>query len=386
MNNSIEIYTSPDNQSTVNVRFEGETVWLNRHQLSELFDRDIKTIGKHIKNIFAEEELEEHSVVAKFATTASDGKVYQVEHYNLDAIISVGYRVNSKRGTQFRQWATRRLKDYLVQGYALNEQRLAEKQMQVETLKTGIRILSRAIEDYAEHSENANTDTLRLFSEGLALLDDYDHETLDNEGKSLQMAIYPTREEYLHVIHSMQSEFSSDVFAKPKDNGFESAIEQIRQSFGGEELYPSIEEKAATLLYLIVKNHAFADGNKRIGAACFLYFLERNAMLLNPADNTPIISNEALASLTLFVASSKRDEMKTVKNVILSILNRATQERSKDSFNEPSTESEEKPLHESLKDLAGIFKGPKNLSTMKLLAVSEKEYKRRTKSSKNRKK
>jgi len=323
MNNSIEIYTSLDNQTEISVLFEGETVWLNRHQISELFDRDIKTIGKHINNIFNETELEESSVVAKFATTANDGKVYQVEHYNLDVIISVGYRVKSVRGTQFRQWATRRLKEFLVQGYALNEQRLAEKQMQVETLKTGIRILSRAIEDHARQTDHADTETLLLFAEGLALLDDYDHETLDTEGKTLRPAVYPTREEYLDVIGSMQSAFASDVFAKPKDSGFESAIEQIRQSFGGAELYPSIEEKAATLLYLIVKNHAFADGNKRIGAACFLYFLERNNALRN-ADNETVISNDALASLTLFVASSKRDEMDTVKKVILSILNRAS--------------------------------------------------------------
>lgn len=321
MSNSIEIYTSLDNQTEISVLFEGETVWLNRHQISELFDRDIKTIGKHINNIFNETELEESSVVAKFATTANDGKVYQVEHYNLDVIISVGYRVKSVRGTQFRQWATRRLKEFLVQGYALNERRLAEKQMQVETLKTGIRILSRAIEDHARQTDHADTETLLLFAEGLALLDDYDHETLDTEGKTLRPAVYPTREEYLDVIGSMQSAFASDVFAKPKDSGFESAIEQIRQSFGGAELYPSIEEKAATLLYLIVKNHAFADGNKRIGAACFLYFLERNNALRN-ADNETVISNDALASLTLFVASSKRDEMDTVKKVILSILNR----------------------------------------------------------------
>ena len=323
MSNSIEIYTSLDNQTEISVLFEGETVWLNRHQISELFDRDIKTIGKHINNIFNETELEESSVVAKFATTANDGKVYQVEHYNLDVIISVGYRVKSVRGTQFRQWATRRLKEFLVQGYALNERRLAEKQMQVETLKTGIRILSRAIEDHARQTDHADTETLLLFAEGLALLDDYDHETLDTEGKTLRPAVYPTREEYLDVIGSMQSAFASDVFAKPKDSGFESAIEQIRQSFGGAELYPSIEEKAATLLYLIVKNHAFADGNKRIGAACFLYFLERNNALRN-ADNETVISNDALASLTLFVASSKRDEMDTVKKVILSILNRAS--------------------------------------------------------------
>ena len=166
-----------------------------------------------------------------------------------------GYRVNSKRGTQFRQWATRRLKEFLVQGYALNERRLAEKQMQVEMLKTGIRIWTRAMEDHASRTDHSDTETLRMFAEGLALLDDYDHETLDTEGKTLRSAVYPAREEYLGVIGSMKSTFASDVFAKPKDSGFESAIEQIRQSFGGMELYPSIEEKAATLLYLIQNNN-----------------------------------------------------------------------------------------------------------------------------------
>ena len=318
MNNSIEIYQLPDNQITVNVRFEGETVWLSQKLMAEVFDKDSDTIGLHLKNIYTEGELEETATTELFSVVQQEGSrtvKRTIKFYNLDAIISVGYRVNSKRGTQFRQWATRRLKEFLVQGYALNEQRLAEKQMQVETLKTGIRILSRAIEDHAD------TETLLLFAEGLALLDDYDHETLDTEGKTLRPAVYPTREEYLDVIGSMQSAFASDVFAKPKDSGVESAIEQIRQSFGGAELYPSIEEKAATLLYLIVKNHAFADGNKRIGAACFLYFLEHNDALRN-ADNDTVISNDALASLTLFVASSKRDEMETVKKVILSILNR----------------------------------------------------------------
>lgn len=321
MTSSIEIYSSPDNQAEISVLFDGDTVWLTQQQMASLFSQTKQNISLHISNIFKEGELTADSVVKDSLTTAADGKKYKTKLYNLDVIISVGYRVKSLRGTQFRQWATRRLKDYLVQGYAINEQRLAEKQMQVETLKTGIRIWSRAIEEFARNAEDASAEALRLFNEGLTLLDDYDHEALDTEGKTLKAAQYPTKEEYLNVIHSMKSEFASDVFAKPKDNGFESAIEQIRQSFGGKELYPSIEEKAATLLYLVVKNHAFADGNKRIGAACFLYFLEYNMMLLR-ADNTPIISNEALASLTLFVASSKRDEMETVKRVIVSILNR----------------------------------------------------------------
>jgi len=242
----------------------------------------------------------------------------ELEYYNLDMIISVGYRVNTKRGIQFRQWATQRLKDFLVQGYAINEKRLAEKQMQVETLKTGIRILSRAIEEQAERAED---ESLILFAKGLEMLDDYDHEALDIKGKTIREAVLPSVAEYLEIVASMRSVYSSDVFAKPKDQSFESSVAQIGQSFGGEELYPSIEEKAATLLYLIVKNHSFVDGNKRIGAACFLYFLEKNKLLFNDQQQM-IISNKALATLTLFVAASKAEEMDTVRKLIISILNR----------------------------------------------------------------
>jgi len=241
-----------------------------------------------------------------------------VTYYNLDVIISVGYRVKSIRGTQFRIWASQRLKDYLVQGYAINEKRLAEKQMQVETLKTGIRILSRAIETQATQEDG---DMLRLFAKGLEILDDYDHEQLDFNGKTVRQAELPTKEEYLKIVSSMKSDFFSAVFAQPKDESFESSVAQIGQSFGGQELYPSIEEKAATLLYLIIKNHSFIEGNKRIGAACFLYFLERNGLLFT-INKPPIISNDALAALTLFVASSKPEEMETIKKLIVSILNR----------------------------------------------------------------
>lgn len=316
--NNIEIYKSTDNQIELSVTLENESVWLNRQQLAQLFDRDIKTIGKHISNVFAEGELEQDSVVAFFATTANDGKIYKTQYYNLDAIISVGYRVNSKRGTQFRQWATQRLKDYLVQGYAINESRLKQKQQEVEYLKTGIRILSRAIES---QQDDANIESLRLFAKGLELLDDYDHEELDKTGKTIKETIFPKVADYLAIVKKMQSDFQSDVFAKPKDNSFESSVNQIAQCFSDCELYPSLEEKAATLLYLIVKNHSFVDGNKRIAAACFLYFLQSNDALIQENGN-PIISNDALATLTLFVASSKTEEMDTVKNLIISVLNR----------------------------------------------------------------
>jgi len=317
MENKIEIYKASDSKIQIAVNLERDTVWLNRQQLSVLFEKDIKTIGKHINNIFEEGELIEKAVVAKFATTATDGKTYQVEYYNLDMIISVGYRVNSKQGTQFRQWASQRLKEFLVEGYAINEKRLAEKQMQVETLKTGIRILCRAIEEKSIQAENESLD---LFAKGLKMLDDYDHELLDKKGNTNKTAILPTVSQYLEVVAQLKSEFASDVFAKPKDHSFESAVTQIGQCFDGKELYPSIEEKAATLLYLVVKNHGFIDGNKRIAAACFLYFLNQNNLLFK--NNVAIISNDALATLTLFVATSKTDEMDTVKKLILSILNR----------------------------------------------------------------
>lgn len=318
----IVIYQTDDQQAQVDVKFDDDTVWLNRQQLSELFARDVKTIGKHVNNVFKEGELDKSSTVAKFATVQTEGNrevERQVEYYNLDVIISVGYRVKSKQGTQFRIWATQRLKDYLVQGYAINERRLEQKQQEVQHLKNGIRILGRAIEEKVEETDNP---MLKLFAKGLELLDDYDHEALDNKGQSGRDANYPTVDDYLDLITDMQSDFESDVFAKPKDESFESSVNQIRQSFADQELYPSLEEKAAALLYSVVKNHSFIDGNKRIAAACFLYFMEQNQMLYNTSQ-APIISNEALASLTLFIASSKSEESETVKKLIVSILNRS---------------------------------------------------------------
>jgi len=320
MENQIEIYKSEDGQTEVEVRFEKETVWLNQYQLAELFKTDRTSLLKHLKNIYEIGELDEKATCAKIAQVRQEGKrkvTRQILHYNLDAIISVGYRVNSKRGTQFRQWATKRLKDYLVQGYAINEKRLEQKKQEVRHLKDGIRILSRAIEDKAEDEDFK---WLNLYAAGLRLLDDYDHETLDSKGKTDSPVTYPSYEDYMGMVEQMSAGFDSEIFGQERGDGFKSAIEQIRQAFGNKELYATFEEKAATLLYLIVKNHAFTDGNKRIAAACFLMFLERNNRL-GPGENL-VISNEALASLTLFVAVSKPDEMETVKQLIISILNR----------------------------------------------------------------
>lgn len=320
MSSHIEIYKSSDNQVEIVVQMEKDTVWLKREQMANLFGRDIKTIGKHINNIFSDQELDHQAVVANFATTAKDGKTYQVEFYNLDVIISVGYRVKSKQGIQFRQWATKRLKELLIQGYTINEKRLAQKEQEVKVLKNGIQILARSVSKAIENQEN-NTNFLETFAKGLTLLDDYDHERLDTKGLTQKQAVYPTLADYQLVLKQMLQDFDSDVFGIEKDGGFKSAIAQIEKGFDNQDFYPSLEAKATTLLYLIVKNHAFVDGNKRIAAACFLKFLEQNNMLFTN-ENKPIINNDTLASLTLFIASSKAEEMETVKKLVISVLNR----------------------------------------------------------------
>ncbi len=317
MKGQIDIYQGTEG-TEIEVHFEGDTVWLNQAQMVDLFGKTKQNISLHINNCFKERELDPSSVVKESLTTAADGKKYKTKFYNLDVIISVGYRIKSIRGTQFRQWATQRLKDFLVKGYALNEKRLAQTQQEIQVLKSGMKILGRAIE---LRSQDEGYKWLDTYANGLKLLDDYDHEELDNTGLSQQPAIYPSRSQYQELIEEMKSEFESAVFGVEKDHGFDSAIHQIAQGVGDADLYPSLEEKAAMLLYLVVKNHAFADGNKRIAAACFLLFLKANDLLTNKLDY-PIINNEALASLTLLVASSKPEEAETVKQLIMSVLNR----------------------------------------------------------------
>ena len=309
-----------ENLVHVEVTYDEDSLWLNLNQISMLFGRDKSVISRHLNKIFNNKELEKNSVVAKNATTASDGKTYQVEFYNLDAILSVGYRVNSKKGTAFRIWANSVLKDYLVKGYALNEKRLAQKEQEIKLLKDGIHILTRSVAHAIEDKASDNA-LLETFAKGLSLLDDYDHEALDTKGLTSKEANYPSLKEYQKLINQMLTEFDSDVFGKEKDQSFKSAVAQIEKGFGNEDFYSTLEEKATTLLYLVVKNHAFVDGNKRIAAACFLKFLEQNNMLFN-AKNQPIISNDTLATLTLFIASSKPEEMETVKRLAISVLNR----------------------------------------------------------------
>ncbi|SDE53676.1 death-on-curing family protein [Pricia antarctica] len=308
---------------TIEIRLENNTIWLNQKQMSELFDKDSDTIGLHLKNIFKTKELNKKATTEKYSVVQTEGS-RQVERdilfYNLDAIISVGYRVNSKQGTQFRIWANKILKDYLVNGYAINEKRLAQKEQEVRVLKDGIHILTRSVSKVIEEKA-AREDLLETFAKGLSLLDDYDHEQLDEKGLTKTKARYPSLEDYQKLIARMLTEFDSAVFGKEKDKGFQSSIAQIEKGFGADDFYPTLEEKAATLLYLVVKNHSFVDGNKRIAAACFLKFLERNDQLFTTAGQ-PILSNDTLASLTLFIAASKPEEMETVKRLVISVLNR----------------------------------------------------------------
>lgn len=321
----IEIYQANDGSTQINVQFEQDTVWLTQAQMGQLFEKNKRTISEHIRNIFKEGELDEKLVVRKSRITTQHGAIAgktqtsSVNIYNLDVIISVGYRVKSQRGTQFRIWASNILKEYLIQGYAVNEKRLAQKEQEVQLLKGGIQILSRAIEEKLEDNE-----WLTVYAKGLRLLDDYDHEQLDAKGLTKRAASYPTLEAYFEVVNQMKSEFDSAVFGKEKDNSFQSSLNQIAKGFGKSDFYPTLEEKAAMLLYLIVKNHSFVDGNKRIAAACFLKFLQQNNMLFNNKQQ-PIIANETLASLTLFIASSKPEEMETVKRLVISVLNRSNQ-------------------------------------------------------------
>ncbi len=321
MKNKINIYTTPEGKANIEVQFEGETFWLSLNQMASLFEKDKSVISRHLSNIYKEGELDKSATVAKNATVQNEAERQvkrKIEYYNLDAIISVGYRVNSKRGTQFRQWATQRLKEYLIEGVSINEKRLEQQNKTLQTLHDGIRIISRAIENKASTN---NVEWLNTFSLGLKILDDYDHELLDKKGINTKAPIYPSIIDYMELVDKMRPEFNSDVFGKKKDDSFESAISQIQQGFANEDLYSSIEEKAAILLYLIIKNHAFIDGNKPIAAACFLLFLNHNELLYNKS-GTLIISNEALASVTLFVAASKPEEMETVKNLLISVLNR----------------------------------------------------------------
>lgn len=306
--NEIMLFETSDKLVTLPVNVGQETVWLNRNQMAELFDRDVKTIGKHVKAAL-EEELDDSSV-AKFATLQKEGErevERSIEYYNLDMIISVGYRVKSKRGVEFRRWANSVLKQYILRGYAVNNNRITQ-------LNEVIRIMKRT-ENELDSKQVLNV--IEKYSEALEMLDSYDHQTMTrpNGNASTYMLSY---EECKEVISKMRFGDESDLFGKEKDESFKGSIGNIYQSFDGKELYPTLEEKAAHLLYFVAKNHSFYDGNKRIAATMFLYFLDRNGVLF--MNGRKLIEDYTLVALTIMIAESRPDEMEMMITVIMNCL------------------------------------------------------------------
>ena len=302
------IFKAQDGNIKLDVNIDKDTVWLSLDQMSELFERDKSTISRHIKNIFKDEELSQNSVVANFATTASDGKIYDVTFYDLDVIISVGYRVKSKRGVEFRRWANSVLKEYILKGYAVNNNRINE-------LGEAIRIMKRANENQIEGKQIL--DVIEKYTLALDLLDDYDHRKIEKpKGNTATYTL--TYEECRKVIDGMKFGSESELFGNEKDDSFKSSIHAIYQTFGGQDVYPTLEEKAANLLYLITKNHSFSDGNKRIAAALFLYFLDKNNALF--IDGKKVVDDYTLVAVTIMTAESKPDEKDTMIKLIMNFL------------------------------------------------------------------
>lgn len=324
LDNQIVIYQTEDGQTRIDVKMQNETVWLTQETMAQLFDTTVPNINMHIKNIYGDEELDKNRTIKDFLTVRKEGKrnvSRNLTYYNLDMIIAVGYRVKSKTATQFRIWANKILKEYLIQGYSVNKQLLSKQQEKLQTLQSTISLLTRSLTNQVETVEQAQSvaKILENFAHGLNLLDNFDHKELDKKGNTTKEAIRISKEEFLQVINEMKSDYESDVFAVPKDESFASSVNQIYQTFDGTELYPTLEEKAAMLLYLIVKNHSFTDGNKRIGASCFLYFMNKNGILYN--DGFPVIDNATLFALTLLIAESNPVEMEVIKQVVISVLN-----------------------------------------------------------------
>lgn len=303
----IVLFETEDKRVSLPVEVKDETVWLNRNQMAELFDRDVKTIGKHVNNALKEELRDEDSVVAFFATTASDGKTYQMEHYNLDVIISVGYRVKSNRGVEFRRWANSVLKQYILQGYAVNQKR-------IQQLGEVIRIMKRTEN---ELDSKQILSVIERYNNALDILDAYDHQTLKRP-KGNQATYVLTYEECIEVIQSMRFGDESDLFGKEKDDSFKGSIGNIYQSFGGSDVYKSLEEKAANLLYFVTKNHSFYDGNKRIAVTMFLYFLDKNDALFYEGKKR--IEDATLVALTIMIAESRPEEKEMMVSVVMNCM------------------------------------------------------------------
>ena len=325
MNNSIEIYRSQDGSVQLNVKLENETVWLTQSQMAELFGVDRTSIVRHIRNIYKSEELEESSTCAKNAQVRIEGQrqiVREIPYYNLDMIISVGYRVNSKNATSFRRWATSVLKQYLIKGYAINQQIKLDR---YNELKDVVRLMSRAVGLQDKVTTDEYSGLFNVISDyvyALDTLDQYDYQSLSISKTTKDESFRATYDNAMEAINALKEKFGgSKWFANEKDDSFKSSIGQIYQTFGGEELYPSVEEKAAMLLYLVVKNHSFSDGNKRIAAMLFLWFLNNNRVLY-AEDGHKRIADNTLVALTLMIAESRTEEKDVMVKVVVNLINR----------------------------------------------------------------
>ena len=328
MNNSIEIYRSQDGSVQLNVKLENETVWLTQSQMAELFEVDRTSIVRHIRNIYKSEELEESSTCAKNAQVRIEGQrqiVREIPYYNLDMIISVGYRVNSKNATSFRRWATSVLKQYLIKGYAINQQIKLDR---YNELKDVVRLMSRAVGLQDKVTTDEYSGLFNVISDyvyALDTLDQYDYQSLSISKTTKDESFRATYDNAMEAINALKEKFGgSKWFANEKDDSFKSSIGQIYQTFGGEELYPSVEEKAAMLLYLVVKNHSFSDGNKRIAAMLFLWFLNNNRVLY-AEDGHKRIADNTLVALTLMIAESRTEEKDVMVKVVVNLINKENQ-------------------------------------------------------------
>jgi len=331
LNNQIIIYQTEDGQTQVDVRMENDMIWLTRQQIAVLFGRDYKTISKHINNAL-KEELADSVVVAKIANTTQHGAIegktqtHEIDYFNLEVITSVGYRVKSKRGVQFRQWANKVLKQYLIKGYAVNERMRKE---QIGELRQLVGMLGRTIQSQpllSNDETNALFEVVTDYAYALDTLDNYDYERLTINKTTKEEPFHATYENAMEAIDGLREKFGGSVlFGNEKDDSFKSSIGQIYQTFGGEELYPSVEEKAAMLLYLVTKNHSFSDGNKRIAATLFLWFLNNNHILYHP-DGTKRIADSTLVALTLMIAESRTEEKDVMVKVVVNLINKNNDE------------------------------------------------------------
>ncbi len=323
-NNQIEIYRSTDGNIELNVKLENDTVWLTQSQMAELFGVDRTSVVRHIKNIYATQELDEISTCAKNAQVRLEGNrriVREIPFYNLDMVISVGYRVNSKNATSFRKWATGILKQYLIKGYAINQKRLDH----YDDLKSVVNLMSRAITLQQKVTMGEYEGLFSVISDyvyALDTLDRYDYQSLGISQTTREEPFRATYENAMEAINALKEKFGgSQWFANEKDDSFKSSIGQIYQTFGGEDLYPSVEEKAAMLLYLVVKNHSFSDGNKRIAAMLFLWFMEKNGILYGE-DGHKRIADNTLVALTLMIAESRTEEKDVMVKVVVNLINK----------------------------------------------------------------